>query len=149
MAATAFTLYNKAKFNIGNGTIVLGTSPCKLKLCTSAASTTANALTVSLLTSITPEISARGGYVAGGRALATLAWAVGASAKSYKFDADDVIFTASGSSLINVKYAIIGASTAAGVRALCFSKLSTAQFTVTSPNTLTIQFNALGIFEMH
>ena len=84
--------------------------------------------------------------LAGGRALAGLQWTVGASAKSFKFDATDLIFTASGSSLINVKFAVIGTS---GAKALCWSKLSTAAFTVTSPNTLTIQFNTLGIFEMH
>jgi len=144
MAATAFLLYNKAKKYIGNGTIVLGTTAMKMKLTTSASN--ASTFTLSTFASITGEISARGGYVAGGRALAGLQWTTGASAKSFKFDATDLIFTASGSSLINVKFAVIGTS---GAKALCWSKLSTAAFTVTSPNTLTIQFNTLGIFEMH
>lgn len=143
MPASAWVLYNEAKKYIGNGTIVLGTSAMKLKLCTSASN--ASTLTLSTFASINNEISARGGYVAGGRALATLAWTVGASAKQYKFDADDLVFTASGSSLINVKYAVIGMS---GSKALCWSKLSTSQFTVTSPNTLTIQMNSAGIFTM-
>ncbi len=144
MAAGAFTIYNEAKKYIGNGTLVLGTTAFKLKLTNSGSN--AETLTLSTLASVSGEISARGGYVANGKALATMAWTVGASAKSYKFDADDLVFTASGSSLINVKYAVIGVS---GGKALCWSKLSTAQFTVTSPNTLTIQFNSLGIFEMH
>lgn len=143
MAATAWTLYNEAKKYIGNGTIVLGTAAFKLKLTTSASN--ASTFTLSTFASITNEISVRGGYVANGKALATMAWTVGASAKQYKFDADDVVFTASGSSLINVKFAVIGLS--AG-KALCWSKLSTAQFTITSPNTLTIQMNAAGIFTM-
>jgi hypothetical protein len=144
MAATAFVLYNAAKKYIGNGTLVLGTTAFKLKLTTSASN--AETLTLSTFASVDNEISARGGYVANGLALSGMLWTVGASAKSYKFDANDLIFTASGSSLINVKYGVIGLS---GGKALCWSKLSTAQFTVTSPNTLTIQFNALGIFEMH
>lgn len=144
MAATAFQLYNEAKKYIGNGTLVLGTTAFKLKLCTSASN--ASTFTLSTFASVTNEISARGGYVANGRPLANMAWTVGASAKSYKFDADDLIITASGSSLNNVKFAVIGVS---GGKALCWSRLSTAQFTVTSPNTLTIQFNALGIFEIH
>ena len=144
MAATAFLLYNKAKKYIGNGTIVLGTAALKLKLTTSASN--ASTFTLSTFASVTGEISARGGYVANGKALATMVWTVGASAKSFKFVADDVIFTASGSSLNNVKFAVIGVS---GGKALAWSKLSTSQFTVTSPNTLTIQMNALGIFEMH
>jgi hypothetical protein len=74
-----------------------------------------------------------------------MVWTVGASAKSYKLDANDLVFTASGSSLNNVKFAVIGVN---GGKALCWSKLSTAAFTVTSPNTLTIQFHALGILTL-
>jgi hypothetical protein len=144
MAATAFLLYNKAKKYIGNGTIVLGTAVFKMKLTTSASN--ASTFTLSTLASVTNEISIRGGYAANGKALASMVWTVGASAKSYKFAAADVVYTASGSSLVNVKFAVIGVS---GGKALCWSKLSTAQFTVTSPNTLTVQFNTLGIFEMH
>lgn len=143
MAATAWLLYNKAKKNIGNGTIVLGTTALKLKLTTSASN--ASTFTLSTYASVSNEISARGGYVAGGRSLASLIWTVGASAKQYKFNSADLVFTASGSSLINVKFAVIGVS---GGKALCWSKLSTAQFTITSPNTLTIAMNALGIFTM-
>ena len=144
MAASAFLLYNEAKKYIGNGTLVLGTTAFKLKLTNSASN--ASTFTLSTFASVTGEISARGGYVANGKALGAMVWTVGASAKSYKFDASDLVFTASGSSLINVKFAVIGVS---GGKALCWSKLSTSQFTITSPNTLTIQFNALGIFEMH
>lgn len=144
MAASAFQLYNEAKKYIGNATINLSSAAFKMKLCTSASN--ASTFTLSTFASITGEISARGGYVAGGRALASLVWTVGASAKSYKLDAADLVFTASGSSLNNVKFAVIGVS--AG-KALCWSKLSTSQFTVTSPNTLTVVFDALGIFEMH
>lgn len=143
MAATAWNLYNAAKKYIGNGTLVLGTTAFKLKLTTSASN--ASTFTLSTMAAITGEISARGGYVAGGRALASMIWTAGASAKQYKFSSADVVFTASGSSLINVKYAAIGVS---GGKALCWSRLTTAQFTVTSPNTLTIQMNASGIFTM-
>lgn len=152
MAATAFAIYGKAKYKIGKAVINLSTGNYRLKLCTSAASAAVVAVsTRSLLSSCTPEISARGGYVAGGRLLAssTKSWTAGASAKSYKWDVPDLIFTASGSSLINVKYAVIGASVSGAVHALCYSKLSTAQFTVTSPNTLTIVFDTLGVFEVH
>lgn len=148
MAATAWTLYNKAKKNIasnvGGNQINLGTTAMKMKLTNSASN--AATLTLSTFASISGEISARGGYVAGGRALAGMSFTVGASAKSYRFNSNNVVFTANGSSLINCKYAVIGVS---GGRPICYSQLSTAQFTVTSPNTLTIQMNALGIFEMH
>jgi hypothetical protein len=115
-----------------------------MKLTTSASN--AATLTLSTFASVSSEISARGGYVAGGRALAGLLFTVGASAKSYKFTSNDLVFTASGSTLVNCKYAVIGVS---GGRPICYSQLSTAQFNVTSPNTLTVQMNALGIFELH
>lgn len=143
MAATAWSLYNLSKKYIGNGTLVLGTTAFKLKLTKSASN--ASTFTLSTFASVNNEISARGGYVANGKALASMIWTVGASAKSYKFSSADVVFTASGSSLINVKFAVIGFS---GGKALCWSRLSTAQFTITSPNTLTIQMNASGIFTM-
>ena len=143
MAASAFTLYNSAKKFIGGGTLVLGTAAIRVKLCTSASN--ASTFTLSTFASISNEISARGGYVAGGRSLMSQVWTVGASAKSYKYDAADLVFTASGSALNNVKFAVLGV--AAG-KALCWSRLSTSQFTVTSPNTLTIQFNSLGILTL-
>jgi hypothetical protein len=143
MAATAWSLYNEAKKFIGNGTIQLGTTAMKMKLATSASN--ASTFTLSTFASITNEISATGGYAAGGRSLATLAWTVGASAKQYKFDSDDLVFTASGANLTNVKFAVIGTS---GAKCLCWSRLSSSQFTVTSGNTLTVQMNSAGIFVM-
>jgi hypothetical protein len=143
MAASAFLIYNEAKKYIGNGTIVLGTAAFKLKLTTSASN--ASTFTLSTFASVDNEIAATGGYVANGLALQSMVWTVGASAKQYKFDAADLVFTASGASLTNVKFGVIGVS---GGKALCWSKLSTSQFTVTSGNTLTIQFNASGIFTL-
>lgn len=143
MAASVFTLYNEAKKYLGNGTIQLGVSSLKMKLATSASN--ASTFTLSTFASITSEISARGGYVAGGRALASVVWTVGASAKQYMLDAADLVFTASGSALNNVKFAVIGIS---GGKCLCWSKLSTSQFTVSNGNTLTVQFNASGIFTL-
>lgn len=141
MAASAWSIYNLAKKYIGNGTLVLGTTAFKLKLTKSASN--ASTFTLSTFASVNNEISARGGYAANGRALASMIWTVGASAKQYKFNSADVVFTASGSALNNIKYAVIGVS---GGKALCWSKLTTSQFTVASPNTLTIQMNASGIF---
>jgi hypothetical protein len=145
MAATAFTLYNRAKPYIGDGTIVLGTAQLRMKLHTSASN--ASTFTLSTFASINNEITAQGGYAAGGRSLQSMVWTVGASAKSFKLDAADLVFTASGADLANVKFAVIGQATSA-TKILCWSRLSTSQFTVTSPNTLTIQFNSLGILTL-
>ena len=143
MAASAFQFYSKAKKYIGNGTIVLGTAAFKLKLTTSASN--ASTFTLSTFASVTSEIGTSGGYVANGKALATMVWTVGASAKQYKFDADDLLWTATGGPLTNVKFGVVGVS---GGKALCWSKLSTSQFTVTINNTLTIVFNSAGLFTL-
>lgn len=143
MAASAFLFYNEAKKYIGNGTIVLGTAAFKLKLTTSASN--ASTFTLSTFASVNNEIGTSGGYVANGKALASMVWTVGASAKQYKFDADDLIWTATGGPQTNVKFGVIGLS---GGKALCWSKLSTSQFTVTIGNTLTIAFNSAGIFTL-
>lgn len=151
MAASAWQLYNKAKQSIGNGTITLGAGVFKMVLATSASN--ASTFTLSTYASVTNEISATGGYVTGGKNLvpATALWTVGASAKQYKFTMSTVglAFTASGASLTNIKYAILRNSTGAGAgKLLCFCQLSSSQFTVTSPNTLTVLPAATGIFTL-
>ena len=151
MAASAWQLYNKAKQSIGNGTITLGAGVFKMVLATSASN--ASTFTLSTYASVTNEISATGGYVTGGKDLvpATALWTVGASAKQYKFTMSTVglAFTASGASLTNIKYAILRNSTGATAgRLLCFCQLSSSQFTVTSPNTLTVLPAATGIFTL-
>ena len=151
MAATAWQLYNKAKHSIGNGTITLGAGVFKMVLARTASN--ASTFTLSTYASLTSEISATGGYVTGGKNLipATARWTVGASAKSYKFTMSTVglAFTASGASLTNIRYAVLRNSTGAGAgRLLCFCQLSSSQFTVTSPNTLTVLPAATGIFTL-
>ena len=151
MAATAWQLYNKAKQYIGNGTITLGAGVFKMVLATSASN--ASTFTLTAYSQITNEISATGGYVTGGKNLvpATAYWTVGASAKQMKFTMSTVglAFTASGASLTNIKYAILRNSTGATAgRLLCFCQLSSTQFTVTSPNTLTVLPAATGIFTL-
>jgi hypothetical protein len=151
MAASAWQLYNSAKKYIGNGTITLGAGVFKMLLATSASN--ASTFTLTAYSQITNEISATGGYTTGGKNLvpATAYWTVGASAKQMKFTMSTVglAFTASGASLTNIKYAILRNSTGATAgRLLCFCQLSSSQFTVTSPNTLTILPAATGIFTL-
>lgn len=147
MAASAWQLYNDGKRYIGNGTIQLGVGNFKMALFTSASN--ASTFTISTFASLTNEISATGGYVTGGKALvpATGQWTVGASAKQMKFTYSTVglTFTASGASLTNIKYAVIYQS---GGKLLCFCQLSSAQFTVASPNTLTVLPAATGVFTL-
>jgi hypothetical protein len=151
MAATAWQLYNSAKKYIGNGTITLGAGVFKMLLATSASN--ASTFTLTAYSQITNEIAATGGYTTGGKNLvpATAYWTVGATAKQMKFTMSTVglAFTASGASLTKIKYEILRNSTGATAgRLLCFCQLSSSQFTVTSPNTLTVLPAATGIFTL-
>jgi len=154
MAAGTWKIYAKAKKYIGAGTVTLGAGVFKLSLHRASASAAILVLsTRSTFASIPGEISARGGYVAGGRNIvpATGQWTVGASAKQYKFTytAAGLVFTASGSALNNIKYALLRNSTGAGAgKVLCFCTLSTAAFTISSPNTLTILPASTGVFTL-
>lgn len=154
MAAGTFKIYAKAKKYIGAGTITLGAGVFKMCLHRVSASAAILVLsTRSTWASIPGEISATGGYVAAGRNIgpATGKWTVGTSAKQYKFTytTAGLIFTANGGNLTNIKYAVIRNSTGAGAgKVLCFVTLSTAAFTVTSGNTLTITPNSSGVFTL-
>jgi hypothetical protein len=138
------------------GGITLGVGVFKMSL--HRASASANILKVSIggistFASVPGEISAVGGYAANGRNLlpATGTWTTGASTKQLKFTYSTVglVFTASGASLSNIKYALIRTSSGAGAgKVLCFCTLSTAAFTITSPNTLTILPPATGVFTL-
>lgn len=154
MAATAWQLYNTAKRYIGNGTIELGAGNFKMALFRT--SSNASTFTLSTFGSLTSQISATGGYVTGGKALvpATGQWTTGASAKQMKFTYSTVglTFTASGASLNNIRYAVITYGASAGVasarKLVCFCQLSSSQFTVSSPNTLTVLPAATGVFTL-
>ncbi len=151
MAATAWQLYNSAKKYIGNGDITLGAGVFKMVLAETASN--ASTFTLSTYASVTNEIAATGGYTTGGKNLvpATAQWTVGASTTQMKFtmSAVGLPFTASGASLTNIRYAILRNSTGATAgKLLCFCQLSSAQFTVTSPNTLTVLPAATGIFTL-
>lgn len=154
MSAGTWKIYAKAKKLIGAGTITLGAGVFKMVLLRASASAAILVLsTRSTFASIPGEISATGGYVAGGRNLppATGKWTVGTSAKQYKFTYTTIglVFTANGGALTNIKYALLRNSTGAGAgKVLCFCTLSTAQFTIATGNTLTISPAATGVFTL-
>jgi hypothetical protein len=148
MAAGAFTFYNEAKKYLMSGDIDLNSATFRMGLYTSASN--AATATISRHSEVTSEVTEANGYSSSGKAL-TVTWTAGASASEYRFDATAVIWTATGGNIANAKFAVIwieGAS--AGARKLlCYSQLSTSQFTVTTGNTLTVTPSANGIFELN
>lgn len=156
MAAGPWKVYTRAKRLLASGSITLGAGVFRLSLHRTSASADILRVSnggISTFASIGSEISATGGYVAGGRTLppATGRWTVGALTEQMKFTytTAGIVFTASGAGLNNIKYAAIRNSTGAGAgKVLCFCTLSTAAFTITTGNTLTITPHGNGVFTL-
>lgn len=144
MAAAAWRLYAKAKQYIGDGTITLGTGGFKMALF--RGSSNASTVTLSTLVQISVQVSG-GAYVAGGKYLAPSAgtWTLSGSTVTFDYTTLGITFTASGSDISAVQYAVIHDS--AG-KLLCWSKLSSSAFDVADPNTLTVLPAATGVFTL-
>jgi len=144
MAAAAWRLYAKAKEYIGDGTITLGTGGFKMALF--RGSSNASTLTLSTLASVTVQASG-GAYTSGGKYLAPSAgtWSLSGSTVTFDYTTLGITFTASGSDISAVQYAVIHNS--AG-KLLCWSKLSSSAFDVADPNTLTVLPAATGVFTL-
>ena len=148
MAAQAWTVYNLAKKKIGNATIDLSATTYRISLYKSSSNFAT--LTLSVQNQLTNEVTEANGYSSSGKALANETWTVGASAQQYAFDAVDVVWTATGGNITSIKGAVIWVSAAASANrhVLCFSSLTSSEFTLSSGNTLTIQMNASGILTL-
>ena len=146
MAATAWTFYNSFREYLGNGQFDLdGTSTgFYMALHTSAASANANNVALSTQASLGNEVANGNGYATGGASVTARTWAAVATNK-YRFDSTAVTWTATGGTVPNIKYAVVYQ---AGGKLVCFSKLTTSQFTLAQDNTLTVTPSATGIFEL-
>lgn len=148
MAAQSFKIYNEAKRKIGAALLNLTSTAFRMTLHTSASN--AATLTLSIYNELTNEVADANGYSSSGKALTGEVWTVGASAKSYKHDVDDVVWTGTGGTIPNIKFAVewLSAAASANRHLLCVASLTSAQFTLSQNNTLTLQINSLGVFTM-
>lgn len=148
MAVGAWTFYNHFKKNLGNTSVNLSGGNFRIGLYTSASN--AATLTLSTKGSVTGEVSEANGYSSSGKALGSKTWLSGASAGQWRFNAAATVWTGTGGTISNIKYAVIWQSgaTAANRKLVCFSQLSTSQFNLTINNTLTITPAATGIFNL-
>jgi len=156
MAASAWKVTGRAKRALGRGLFTLHTGVFKMALCLTGASALLSQSKsvggISVWSQISAQqISVRGGYQNRGRTIPGTKWSTGANNSTLKFyyTTIGIIFTASNSALNNVRYAVIRNSTGAtdGL-ILCYAALSTAAFTITSPNTLTVLPAATGVFTL-
>jgi len=148
VAAQAWKVYNLAKKKIGNGTISLASTAWHLQLHTSASN--AATLTLGVISSVTSEVTSGNGYSSSGKALTSEVWTVGASAKQYKFDVGDVIWTATGGAISNIKFAVmwLSGASANARHLLCNASLTSSQFTLAQNNTLTLQIASTGVLTL-
>ena len=140
--AASLTFYQSFREYMADGTIDLDTHTFKVVLTSS--SYTPNASTHTVLTDVTNELSGNGYARA---TLGSVTW--NRSGGTVTFDAADTVFTASGGSIV-ARYAVIYDDTAASDELVCYILLDTApaDVTTTSGNTLTLQWNASGIFTL-
>jgi hypothetical protein len=136
MAAAAWKVYNESKQKFLNGGIDLDTAAVRMALYKSTSN--ASTFTLSAASEVTNVVNAAG--YPGAKTL-TCSVVAGANASTFKFTFASVVFTATTGDMTSITYALIYVS---GGAAICWSKLSTGAFSVTSGNTLTISANATG-----
>jgi len=154
MAAQAWKLYNSAKHFIGTGGINLSATTFHVALFQSASD--AATYTSVYLGDLSSQVASVTGYAAtfpGGKVFTSERWTstgLAASAKQHAFDVGDVVWTATGTAINNIKFAVIYATgaSAAAAKLLCFASLTSTEFDLAKGNTLTLQIAATGVFTL-
>lgn len=146
--AASITFYQSFREYVADGTIDLDTDSFKVTLHTS--SYTPNASTHSIYSDLTNELATAVGYTNGGAALGSVTWT--RSGATVTFDAADTTWTASGGSIV-ARYAVIRKDGTTGgivspLVAYILLDTTPADVTTTDGNTLTLQWNASGIFAL-
>ena len=151
MAASAWVFYNMFKEYALDGTIDLDTDVFGIALFTSASN--AATATLSLRSQVTNEVASANGYAIGGKTISAVTWGSGASVSEKRWDGTTKIWSASGGNISAVRYAVlydISTGASAGAQKLVqYAALSTAQFSVSIGNTLTVTPSANGFFELN
>lgn len=145
----SITFYDSFREYLGDGTIDLDTHTFKLMLVTSTYTPSA-AHTVKA--DVTNEITTAGGYVAGGQALTGVTWGHTGGTATFD-DTANVVWTASGGDIDASRYAILydDTPTSPADPLVAYILMDTTPANVgpiTSGNTLTITWNASGIFTL-
>ena len=152
--AALFKWYDRACLYMPNGTYEAGSPQISIA---------AQPVTVALLTStytfaathvvysdLTNELTTTGGYTAGGQALAGITLVQSSTVTN--FDANDTVWTASGGGIAAFRYAAIylNATLNSVVKPLLgiIDNNGSDVPATTAPNTLTIVWNATGVFQV-
>jgi len=147
MAAGTWTIYDKAIKKILNNTIPLQTAALRCRIFKAQAAASVSVYTLSLLSQIgtTNRAAYMSDYTLSLNTLSVLA-----GSTTLKFEANNIVVTASGGNATSLMYAVVYSSlSAGGGDVLMWCKLSTAAFPVTDTNTLTITAPANGYFVIY
>jgi len=145
MAASAWSFFNEAKKYLMTHTSGIDPSGDQFYVSLHTSAWTPDA-TLSTYASIANEVANANGYTTGGKSVTTT-WASGASASEWRFTFTNSLFwSANGGAISAIRYAVVRES---GGKALCYAPLSTAQFSVTDTNRLTVAAAANGVFELN
>ena len=143
--AASITFYNNWKAAINDAALRAAT--VKVTLHSSAYTFAA---TQSVYADLTDELSTAFGYTNGGATLAGVSW--GQSGGTATFDANDTVWTASGGSIVSRRAVIrvVGTFNSQVDPLIASILLDTtpADVTTTTGNTLTLQWNASGLFTL-
>lgn len=143
-----FTLFDKFKEYVCDGTIDLDTHTFKAALSNTAPDV--NATTGDTVFADITEIAAGNGYTAGGDALTTVTWAeTGSGTGIYQWTSADNVWTASGGSIGPFRYVIVYDDTPTSPADPLVGYLDYgSSITVTSGNTFTVDVGANGWFRL-
>lgn len=145
MAASLY-FYEGFKLNLGKGDIQLDTDQFRVSLHKTNAAV--SDVTFSTWSQLGSDITG-GGYGVSGKPVSFLSLIVQAGA-TLRWNLSDVWFSANGSSFSSVKAFAIWQSNAtqASAKLIGWGQLSSAQFSVSDTNRLTIQWAAAGVAEL-
>lgn len=149
MSASAWAFYNIAKKHLMDGSIDLDTDNFRISLFRSTSN--ADDPTLETIDQVTAEVADGFGYTLTGKPLASVTWAIGASASEMRWNAAATQWAAAGGSIADIQFAVIwkqGAS-APEHKLVMWSQLETTPMTLTSGNSLTVTPSANGLFELN
>lgn len=149
-AAGKWKLYEAANLHLDDGTFDMDNASLGLTMALFLSAGNANTLSVGtgVYGDLTSEHANANGYTTGGQALTGETWTKSGSVST--FDCDNVVWTASGGSIV-ARYAVIYCNATVNTIVkplLCVCVLDTApaDVTATNGNTFTVTINTGGVF---
>jgi hypothetical protein len=147
MGAGPWLLYTPARGHLADGGFDLDSDSFKMSLYRAAS----NAADVrhTAIEELTGEVASGAGYVAGGQALTGVSWALTPNPSKVRFSANAASWSASGGTIIGVRYAVIWRpKPGANLLLLVAAVDENAEIDVPSGNALVVAPNTQGIFEL-